>query len=161
MTDDTGTDLAVVTNPATGELVALQAPTDILGYTLDEVRQLEQKLREFKRAIADEVLVRMDEAMEWTAHLGGLSLSAPRPGAEEWDAKVLEAGLKALAAREVIDAGALEKVIGYEPKVYKRGISGLQALAKAGNAEVADLLRRARKPPKSRSITIEVHDARD
>lgn len=152
--EEPGTDL--IPHPATGEAVKLSGPTDELGLALNDVRKLEADLRSFKRVLTDEVLARMDEETTWTAHLGSMTLTAPRPGGEEWDAKQLEQGLKALVERGSVKRGALDNTIAYEPKVKKRGVAGLKAIAEAGNAEVAELLARCRKPPKSRSITIDL-----
>jgi hypothetical protein len=134
---DPGTDVAPVTgkevllDPATGETLALDAPTERLAQWLDETRDLEQRIRSAKRVAYDELLRRMDARASWTVREGGYELTAPSPGRVEYDPAALYEALHDCVAAGMIEEGAaeaaLEAVVTYKPKAR-----GIQALLKLG-----------------------------
>lgn len=157
MDEPIGTEMVLV-NPATHEAIAVDATTDLLAKALDEVRDLESRLREFKSGLSDEVLRRMDAEAKWTAHVGSYKLSAPSPApTTEYDAKGLRDSLIALVMsddREVpltmaaVDA-AVEVVT--DLKVHK---SGVNALLKLGGPVAEAVRNHEQEKPKDRRVSV-------
>lgn len=150
-----------IVNPATGELVSLDGPTDLLASQLADIRALEALLREVKRAFTGEVVARMDKAVEtgesgsWTVRVGPWTLKAPSPAPTvEYDTQALRDALDALADLGVIGPEAVDRVC--QPILtYKVNRSALTTLSKA-NAQVAKVVaEHSREVQKDRRVTVE------
>jgi hypothetical protein len=135
---DLATRLAVI--PHTGEQVDLAAiPPEGIAQILDEVKELESRLREFKGDVAAVVIPEFDRQRKWTVDAGAFKLSAPSDAPEE----VFDVDALAAVLTELVDAGtitgeamdaACEQVV--EWKVRKVGINALRKSPKL--AEVID-----------------------
>lgn len=117
--------------PATGEVIDLRAPSVDLAIALDQVRDLESKLREVKGEVGGELLRRMDQAREWTMREGDYELRAPSDAPkEEWDVDRLVVVLTDLVDKQLITSSAMdaavEQVIEWKPRA-----KGLNALRKS------------------------------
>jgi hypothetical protein len=130
--------LPAVAHPVTGEVLPLDAPTVDLARALDELKELESRLKEVRDRIGEEVLQRMDAKALWTLRTeDGFKLSAPSPAPKaEWDGPALALALVELRGLDLIDyeaaVAALETVVTYKPKA-----AGLNRLLKLGG-EVAE-----------------------
>lgn len=118
-----------VVHPATGEGLALDSPTADLGRFLDEVRDLESRLREAKRLVGDEVHRRMDRERRWTLRDGDYELRGESDEPKvEWDKDALYGLLLGLVEERTITpeaaGAALEEV--RELKLKQRGLSALR-----------------------------------
>lgn len=124
-------------NPTSGELIPLDAPTDVLVEWFAAIRKLEQELATMKQAANTEVLRRMDAEAHWTVHTraGTLTGKSPAPTVA-WDPEQLAQTLTGLVADGLISQGAadsaLELVQEWKPK---RG--GINKLLKLGG-EIAE-----------------------
>jgi hypothetical protein len=118
--------LPAVAHPVTGEVLPLDAPTVDLARALDELKELESRLKEVRDRIGEEVLQRMDAKALWTLRTeDGFKLSAPSPAPKaEWDGPALALALVELRGLDLID---------YEAAVA----AGLNRLLKLGG-EVAE-----------------------
>lgn len=126
--------LPAVLNPITGEVVALDAPTDHLGEWLDNVRDFEGAIREQKAAVTAELLRRMDNEATWTVHAGPFKLTGRSPEPETvYDAARLRAVLEQLVADDLISERAMNEAC--EPIVeLKPRKAGIAKLLKLGGA---------------------------
>ncbi len=140
--------------PHTGEVLDLAAPPEQLAQLLDEVRDVESRLRELKAEVSREIHARMDVARKWTLDAGPYKLvgksDAPE---EEWDVDALAATLTELVddgaiSTEAMDA-ACEVVTTF--KVRKAGINALRK-----NPELAAVIDECvtTKPPENRRLSL-------
>lgn len=115
-----------VAHPATGEIIALDSPTDLLAAALLDSKDLVARAQSYSRAIKDELLRRMDYERTYTAHLRGLKVEGDGERAPDYDGEKLWKGLAELVP-EVISLGALENAVERSRtyKAKKRGISKL------------------------------------
>lgn len=118
-----------IVNPASGELVARDAPTNDLGAQLDAVRELEGRLRTFKRAVSDEILGRMDKEGLYTYRLGGFKITGKAPPGPKYDGEVLHRELTRLVEQDVITPQARDRAVSIAT-VYEPHAAGIKALAK-------------------------------
>jgi hypothetical protein len=125
-----------VIDPSTGEVVDLDSPIDQLAACMDNIRELESRIREEKSKLTREFLERFDKQAEWSTVAGDFQVSAPSPKPrEEFDGPGLHEALRVLVddgtiSVEALDA-AVETVISYEPR--RTGINKLRKLG--GRAE--------------------------
>lgn len=87
-----------VANPATGEVIDLSGPTDLLAEYLDDLRNLDRELRVVKDRIAAEITARLDVENRRSAEVGGWVVETQAPTVWETDALHLLDGLLNLAA---------------------------------------------------------------
>ncbi len=150
-----------VVHPVTGEMLDLSDTTDILAGALDDVRNLEGDLRDFKSALTRELLRRMDYHHTHTAILRGFGkVSGDAPRKPDYNAKVLREGLQplvpAVLPQEAVDA-AVERVTDW--KVRKAGVNALlrvpdrRVLAAVQAAEVPSTKPRAVRVERARSTS--------
>lgn len=153
MSVEVGQPITVV-SPRTGEVIALDAPTEDLGGYLADVREFESLIREAKALVGREIMDRMRKQAKWTIEAGGLKLTAPRKDTEEeWDGAVLREALCEFVDRDelaiaAVDA-AVEVVVEY--KVKKAGINALRGVGGEVGAAVDSL---AREVPKTRYVSV-------
>lgn len=140
--------------PYSGEVVPLSADTEQLAALVDEVRDVESRLKELKSAISAEVHQRMDKDRRWTLVAGEWKVTGKSDSPEVvYDVDRLAAVLTQLVDEGVISAaamdGALEQVIDW--KVKKAGINALRK-----NAELRELIDACgeEKPPDARYISV-------
>ncbi|HEY1690020.1 MAG TPA: hypothetical protein VGF95_14290 [Solirubrobacteraceae bacterium] len=140
-------DLArLVIHPATGELLDLdQASTDQLGHWLLDARELDQRVREEKRAVTQEILARMDREARHTFHGSDLELKGDGPKIPtEYDATPLRAELQEFVDGQVISPEALDRAIEVQ-EVLKPRAEGLNALRALGGP-IAECVERHAHP---------------
>jgi hypothetical protein len=149
----------IVINPATGEVLSLDEPTEILARWLSETRELEERLREEKRRVTRELIDRMDRDASYTLRAGDLEIKGDGPEAPtEYDAEALYAELKEFVDSEAITEDALARAV--EPVVtYKPRAGGLNALRKRGGS-IADAIERHSRPKENyeRRVSIKARD---
>lgn len=145
-----------VVSPRTGEVLTLDAPLDDLGQWLDDVREVEGRIKDEKRAVQDELLRRFDKQALHTHHLaGGLKLSSPSPvPAVEYDALEMRTALLELVDADVLAIEAVDRAI--EPITeYKPRKTGINALLKLGG-RVAEIVREhTREIERARYVKVE------
>ena len=141
-------------NPITGEVLTLASPNADLGRYLADLREFEGRVREYKRAVTDELLARMDRSASWTVHAEGVKLSgaSPQPS-EEWDGPALREALldlvdEGVLSIEAVDA-AVETVVSYKPRK-----AGINALRKLGGRAAELVAEHRREVEKQRYITV-------
>lgn len=116
-------------NPTTGELLELAStPTDVLAEQYREVSNFVQNgARAFQRAVADELLARMDHEREYTVHVGHWTVEGDSANRTEIDdAQGLYEELTALAASGVVSQEAVEKGFKTERKAVRSGLNALK-----------------------------------
>ena len=147
---------AALVNPASGELIPPDAPTDELARELASCRELAALLRSHVRAVSRIVIRRMDEEARWTADVGRwkVSSSSPTSGAK-YDGERLERLLGELVAEGAITAEAMRAAVTpvTEYEVRAAGVKRLRAL---GNPHVDAALADATIPPdpEARRVTV-------
>jgi hypothetical protein len=146
---------ALIVHPATGEALSIpDEPTDRLGLELDGVKDLESRLREYKREIWREVLRRMDHEGLWSVKAGDLKLTGASPGQVDYDARRLAQALHPFVKHELISQAAYDAAVESEVtwKAKKRGIN---ALLKLGGV-VAEAVKDCEVPidPESRRVSV-------
>jgi hypothetical protein len=127
-----------VLNPITGEVVALSDPADRLAGFVEDVRDLEARLRFAKQAVAEEMHRRFDRERKWSLTEGDFKLSGESDAEKwEWDAEALDRVLDRLVQIGKITPAAAEAAV--ETSVsYKVKAQGLNALRKS--PELAPLI---------------------
>lgn len=145
-----------VIHPTTGEIVALDAPTDVLAEHILDVRDLEGALRSHKAAVTRELLNRMDTAATWTVKANRLKVAGVSPFEEVYDGEALWNGLHSIARDVGLAPESIEAAIT-EERVYKVSKRGLNQLRKLGG-EVAKIIDRCKteQPRKYRRVTVSV-----
>ncbi len=133
-----------VTMPATGEVLDLDAADVLLAAALDEAKDIEGRIRSYKRAIVDEVLDRQDRRAKWTTHAAGWKLTGESPDRFDFDADKLVAVLRQLIKEGLIDREAADACVKVETVVTPRK-GAVKALAKRGG-RVVELLDVAKVP---------------
>lgn len=116
-------------HPATGEILDLAAPAWELGRTIDEIRDIESRLREIKAEINAEFHRRMDRDRSWTIHTPDFDLVGRSDQPERvWDIEQLQALLATLENEGVISREAALAAVQprIEYKVLHRGIEALR-----------------------------------
>lgn len=143
---DLATRLAVI--PHTGEQVDLAAiPPEGIAQILDEVKELESRLREFKGECGAVLIPAMDRDRVWTIDAGPFKLSAPSDAPEEvYDVDALSFALTQLVDDGTISSDAMdaacESVTSW--KVKKAGLNALRKSPRL--AEVIDGCVSLREP---------------
>lgn len=143
---------APIVHPATGELVALDAPTDQLATWLDSFRDLDGASRTAKTALTDELARRLDHEGRASASVGEWKLAVTSPSAVKYDADRVYGILKAAADAGEISHAAAEAAcppIG-KRKTAKRELDRLLAVLPPDRAAEIDRLAQ----PEARRITL-------
>lgn len=140
-------------NPATGGVVTLAGPTDLIVEAIDECKDIEGRLRTFKRALADEILRRMDHEGTWTARLGDFKVSGDGPRGPEYDGQRLVKALDDLVMRGLISKRAADKAVE-AVTTYKVKRAGVNALLKLGPDVVAAIESAAEQNLKPRQVRV-------
>lgn len=141
-------------NPATGEVVALDGPTEDLGQFLADLREHESMWREAKKLVTRELVARMDKSASWTLHVNGLKLSTQSPApSEEFNGPELREALldlvdEGVVTIEAVDA-AVETVVTYKPRK-----AGINALRKLGGRVVDAINAHRTETEKDRYISV-------
>lgn len=144
-----------IVDPLTGELLVLgELSVDRLALGQKQIQLFEERLRDVKRAIADEAHRRMDSSAKWTLEADGWKVAGEAPGKVDYNPERLKDALDLLLEdgrinQEAYDA-AIEEVVTYKPKVR-----GIKALLKLG-PDVAELILEAQdpRPDHKRRLTI-------
>jgi hypothetical protein len=146
MSTDLATRLAVI--PHTGEQVDLAAiPPEGIAQILDEIKEVESRLREFKGEVAAVVIPEFDRQRKWTVDAGPYKLSAPSDASEEvFDVDALSFALTQLVDDGVISSDAMDAACELVQtwKVKKAGLNALRKSPKL--AEVIDGCVSLREP---------------
>lgn len=145
--------------PASGELVELDAPTTDLVAGLERLEELVDRLMEFRRLVVDEVAARMDTANSRTERVGDYVLKTNAPTSEDYPVRPLREALRGLVEAGVLDPVVLERVIVTppptppEPKVDKRELNKLKGHADPRVARAIGAVRQ--RTPNRRTLKIE------
>jgi hypothetical protein len=91
-------------DPVTGELLALDAPSDVLAAAVDEAKRRAKQYAEWQRLAEDELLERLRAQERRRATVGDWEIEIESSGrGRVWDPEELEA-----TCRELLDAGTLQ-----------------------------------------------------
>ena len=122
------TDVVVI--PPTGEVVALDAPTDERAAAFAQVTGLEADLREAKAQLRDAIVARLDHENRRKAKVGPWHLEVDAPAQRDYEPDEL-----AVVLAELVEAGKIGKVAMDEAlkrdvrwKPAKREIAKLEAI---------------------------------
>lgn len=128
--DDGVTD--VVVHPLSGELLALRGmPTTDVARTLKAFDGEVLRLADFRKALVDELVARLDRGNERKAKVGDYVLETNAPTEVDYHLDVLAEGLDALVKDDKLEAEVLERVITWtkpaEPtrRIDKREVNKL------------------------------------
>jgi len=142
-----------IVNPITGELWTLRDTTETLARHLYDAKQLQTQLKEYTRAITDELLSRMDKRAFWTIEADNLKLNSDSPDKKTYNVEQLQTSLKTL-----VDAGTISEdayLACFKQGEVTVSVNGINRLKKLGD-ETLKLIEKAAVPViKSRSINIE------
>lgn len=143
--------------PWTGEALpqVKDMSTDQIADMLDQARAFERgPLGDFKQALTDEALVRLDRQAKWTAHLeNGLTLSSRSPDQVEYDVPALMVALEHLVESDLISRDAADSAIR-EKVTYEPAAAVVKALKKLGG-QVTDAVEACERPSsKPRSVRV-------
>lgn len=146
---------AVVADPITGEVLDLAtAATDELAAYLANVRDLEHRLRDHKKAAQAEVLKRMDSEATWTVRVGDWKLTGASPSPKVvYDAQGLQADLRQLAADDLVAPAAVERAVETVTSL-RVSQAGINALEKLGGAVAEVVARHRREEPRDRRVAV-------
>lgn len=111
--------------PATGEVLALNQPSDILAEAVNRMRELERELASVRQTVAEELTRRMDVENLRKADVGDYTISVDAPGALDWDLKKLDEVLDGLVAAGRLSAAAKERVMPPKPSLSQRELKKL------------------------------------
>lgn len=155
----TGQALTVV-HPATGELLDLAGqPTDQLIDLVEGAREYQQQVGEFRSAVEQVIVERMDRELDRTAIVGGHKLTVNAATRDEWDLDRLAAVLADLVNRSVISEKAARKVIETPPPKPQPAVlrkAALNLLVKDVVPAVKDTIAEcATQVPQRRTLKIE------
>lgn len=118
--------------PATGELISLDAPTDILAHVLEHIREIESDLRDAKRTLSAELHARMDVEAQWTVQAGKFKLTGQSPeSGVSYDPYKLTEALAPFLASGAVTPQALNAAVE-RITTYKVRIAGVNALKRLG-----------------------------
>lgn len=145
-------------DPQSGEVLALDRPTEDLGAFLYRVRDFESRLKEAKALVSEEILRRQDADASWTTRAGDYELKGASPQPKtEWDAEALKIILFDLMSEGLISVNAADAALKTET-VYKPQPKGLNALMKLGEGIKERLLPAKTKTAKRRYVSVSRHD---
>lgn len=149
-----GTGLVII--PPTGEVVALDAPTDELAAAIALVQTLEADLKDARSLLRDELIRRLDHENRRSAQIGAWLLEADAPS------KAYDPSELAELLAELVDAGkisqaamdaALKREVSWKP--VKRELSKLAGtLAEQHPQDAARLLALDRPTGRARSLKV-------
>lgn len=143
---ENGASLALVV-PTTGELVSLDDPQQCVN-TLLEIRELEERVRELKRALSEAIAEHSRMAGTKTLTFGDMTASVGSRSKVLWDVEVLEELLAAGLPAERFDQLVTAEV------TYKVNLKVANSIA-SSNEEYAAIIERAKsEQPQAVSVTI-------
>jgi hypothetical protein len=119
---ETSRDLVV---PATGEVISLSQPSDILAEAAQRMRELEQELARIRAVVGDELIRRLDHENLRSADVGDYRITADAPGGVDWDTDELEQELSRLVELDVISEDAMNRVLPVKRRVALRELKKL------------------------------------
>lgn len=142
--------------PATGELLDLDGPTDVLADAVARIASLETDLRDARSALRGELLRRMDTANVRSFDAGPYKLEAEAPNQSDYDAQDLAPVLAELVvngkiAQEAMDA-ALERVVSHKPR--KRELDRLLTSPTLSDEDRAAIQACAKPRTRERRLTV-------
>jgi hypothetical protein len=147
----------LIPHPATGEAFALDRPSEDLAFFLLEVREFEERLRQAKKLVGNELLKRMDKRGEWTMRVGGMEVRGISPAPSvEYDAQPLARDLASLADADLIDLETALEAVGAET-VYKPNKRVLNRLKKLGGRVAETINRHSHEVEKERRPPSVIH----
>ena len=118
----TGQEIVV---PLTGELIDLNATTDILADATKRIRDLESELARLRASIGRVIVDRMDHENLRTAEVGDYVITVDAPGGVDWDTKKLEAEWWRLVDHDSISGEAMDRVMPIKRTVAVRELKKL------------------------------------
>lgn len=147
---------APIANPMTGEALELTASEEDLAAAIDAAKEMEGRLREFKSAISDELLRRMDHEAKWTIRPGRYKVEGSAPPAPDYDAEKLLPVLTRLVREKLITPGAAHDALERPKAPLKVKRRGINALLKLGGEVAAALAECQVEVTKPRSVSVKI-----
>jgi hypothetical protein len=102
--------------PVTGQVVALDAPMELLAVAMDEMGELERDLRSAKREITEELARRLDHEGRRSMDRDGVHVEINAPTERDWNLPELQGVLRDLVAEGTISQAKADACIKWEPK---------------------------------------------
>ena len=150
-TEATGMELVL---PVLGEVLPLDAPSDQLAEAAWRMRELETELARVRKLVGNELVNRMDRENLRSVEVAGYSITVSAPGAVDWDADQLAEVLGELVKRDVITAGALDRVLPVKRTVAQRELKKLLETLDSPDVELVETC----SAPSRRSRTVKVQN---
>lgn len=110
--------------PVTGEILPLDAPTDVLVDAMFRIRDLEQQLAAARRDLGIEVTARADKENIRSYEVDGFRVTVSKPGVD-WDLEMLDEVLGELVDAGVLSQRAVDGLFKVERKLQARPLSNL------------------------------------
>ena len=144
----------VLPNPFTGEVIDLDAPTEVLAKELQQLRDLDTERKRLVAVVQREIIRRCDFDAKLTYHFPGFDLTADGKGRREYNGEALKKVLEGLLDDGLISRDAARAAIERTVS-FKARRSGTNALEKLGG-DVAKRLKSAERriPDEKRRVSI-------
>ena len=108
----------LIVHPASGEVLPLDATTDLLAEAALEIKQRERQLREMRQLVETELLGRLERQGRRRATVGDYEIAVESSGRSRvWDPDDLEATCRELVDNGVLQTSELGGLITTVPKV--------------------------------------------
>lgn len=117
-----GRELAV---PLTGELLPLDAESDVLAEAVNRIRELERQLASVRTQVGEELTRRMDMENLRKVRVGDYEISVDAPGSITWDLDKLHAALEGLAEKGVIVPAVVDRIMPPKLSISQRELKKL------------------------------------
>lgn len=116
----------IIPHPISGEVIELDATTDVLADAIENLRILRQQISHTIDTLSDEINDRLDAENTRTAHVGGWTITGKPGTVTDYDPVRLHAALCDLAAAGVISDAVVERTV-LEPPVKDWKVSKTEA----------------------------------
>ena len=100
-----------VVAPITGEVLDLDAETDVLASVRDTLKLLRAEIDMAASKIDEELASRLDAANRRSVNVGGFTLKVNAPETTEWDSTALQIALAAMVEAEILHPSVMHETI--------------------------------------------------
>jgi hypothetical protein len=111
--------------PLTGELLPLDAESDVLAEAVNRIRDLERQLASVRSRVGEELTRRMDMENLRKVKVGDYEITVDAPGAITWDLDRLHQALKDLADKGIIVPAVVDRVMPPKLSISQRELKKL------------------------------------
>lgn len=146
----------VVANPATGEVISLEATTDVLAATVDDLKDWQRRIQSVIDAVSEELVARLDQENVRSAPVGDWEIKTVAPTRTDFDPERLSAALAGLVETGAISGDVARRTVKCPPlKDWKVDRRELGKLLNHSNPVVVEAVRACGESvPQRRYVTV-------